>query len=60
MLHFLKQHLTAFYIIFNEISLPYRVPNFRGQKVVKHCGHQGILFLLIEQGPICNSMAASL
>ena len=34
---------------------------FRGQKVVKHGNHRGISFLLlIELGPICNSMAASL
>ena len=73
LLHFLKQHLTTFVVLvyrcglealalyfFNEMFLTYRVPSFRGRKVVKHGGHWGISFLLlIELGPICNSMAAS-
>ena len=49
-------------IFFSRIFLSCSVPTFRGQKVAKHGGHQGIsfLFFLIELGPICKSKAASL
>ena len=64
LLHFFKQHLTAFvdkvywrdlekkdlasWYFFIEIYLSCRMSTFRGQKVVKHSGHQGILFLIID------------
>ena len=63
LLHFLKQHLTTFVdlvfrcsldkrtfhfdILFNEMFIPCRVPTFRDQKVLRHCGHWGISFLFI-------------
>ena len=48
-------------LAFIGIFLSCRVPTFRGQKVVKH-GVTGASHscLLIELGPICNSMADSL
>ena len=58
LLQCLKQHLTAFVGLvyrcgiekrtFSEMFLPCRVPSFRGLKVVKHGGHQGISFLFID------------
>ena len=57
----LEKKTLHFYFVFNEMFLPCRVPTFRGQKVAKQGGHRGVSFLLlIELGPICNSMTASL
>ena len=57
----LRKKGFAFWYFFNEIFLPGRMPTFRGQKVVNmsvtRVSHS---CLLIELGPICNSMAASL
>ena len=46
-----------FDIFFKAIFLPCWVPTFRDQKVVTGVSHSCIL---IELGPICKSMAASL
>ena len=50
-----------FDFFFKAIFLPCRVPTFRDQKVVKH-GRNRVSHscILIELGPICKSMAASL
>ena len=64
LLHFLKQHLTAFIdlvywcglekmtsqfdLIFNEFFLRCKVPTLRGQTVKKHGGHWSISFLFID------------
>ena len=52
-----------FDIFFKAIFLPCRVPTFRDQKVVKHGRNRVPIShscILIELGPICKSMAASL
>ena len=52
-----------FIFFFKAIFLPCREPTFRDQKVVKH-GRNGVPVshscILIELGPICKSLAASL
>ena len=60
LLVWLRKKQTLHSSIFNKIFLSCRVPTFRGQKVVKHGGHQGISFLFIDWTTICISMAASL
>ena len=54
--------MTLHYGMFlNDIFLSCRVPTFRGQRVVNMAGTRvSHSCLLIELGPNCNSMAASM
>ena len=44
----LRKKDLAFWYFFSRIFLSCGVPTFRGKKVVKHGGHQGISFLFIN------------
>ena len=44
----LRKKDLAFWYFFSRIFLSCRVPTFRGQKVAKHGGHQGISFLFFD------------